>query len=115
MTVVEGRPPVSVAGVEASEVARGLGVDVAVDVLAQADDVQVVLVTHSVPFIRLPRQSHVYVERTASGSLVQNLQPEQYMVTVGSETFDGGTTSVFVAVATYTNVTIEAHPLGDVA
>ena len=36
MTVVDGRPPVSVAGLEASEVARRLGVDVAVG-LSQAE------------------------------------------------------------------------------
>ena len=45
--------------------------------LAVSEDVQVVLITHSVPFTRLRSQANVYVERTGSTSVVRNLVPEQ--------------------------------------
>jgi putative AbiEii toxin of type IV toxin-antitoxin system len=45
--------------------------------LTETEGVQVALVTHSVHFIRLPRQAQVYVRRTGSESTVQNVAPEQ--------------------------------------
>jgi ABC-type branched-subunit amino acid transport system ATPase component len=45
--------------------------------LTKKDDLQVLLVTHAVPFTRLQRQASVYVQRTGTASTVQNLVPEQ--------------------------------------
>lgn len=46
--------------------------------LTGAENVQAVLVTHSVPFTRLPNAAHVYVQRIDDGTArLQNLLPEQ--------------------------------------